>query len=218
MGKIRIAVVIVVIAAALGLQGAVFAKSYRIDRVDLVARLQADGSMLVSETRTYAFSGSFSYAYRDMPRRSRVTFDGFEVLENGRPYALSDSDAPGNFQVSATADRIRITWHYRASDESRTFEFRYLAREAVERYNDAAVLYYKFLSEEWEIPQNGITLRVLPPEPISRQDIREWLHGPLWAESRITESGEILAECSRLPARTFLAAIFSSLWEASFRT
>ena len=204
MSRVLAAIVIGIAALAAVSQGAVWAKSYRITQVDMEARLQPDGGMLVSEARTYRFKGSFSYAYRDMPRGGRVTFDGFEVLEDGRPYVLSDSEAPGTYQVSATSSGIRVTWHYSASNESRTFEFRYRARDAVDRYEDAAVLYYKFLSEEWEIPQSGITLRVVPPEPIPREDLNEWLHGPLWAESRITDDGEIIAECSQLPGRTFL--------------
>ncbi len=191
-------------ALSMAFHSAVSAKSYRISGVEIDAHLRPDGNMDVSEARTYTFSGSFSFAYRDMPRGGRVTFDDFEVLENGRPYVLSDSEAPGTYQVTGTTGRTRVTWYYRAADESRTFEFRYRALNAVQRYEDAALLYYKFLSEDWEKSQSNITLRVVPPGPVARADINEWLHGPLWAESRITADGEILAQCSHLPGRTYL--------------
>ena len=198
------AFLLILAALSMTLHSPVSAKSYRISGVEIDAHLRPDGSMDVSETRTYSFNGSFSFAYRDMPLGGPVDFENFEVLEDGRPYERSGSEAPGTYSVESTSGRIRVTWHYRASNESRTFEFRYRARDAVVRHEDAAVLYYEFLSEDWEISQRNITLRLVPPEPISRDDINEWLHGPLWAESRITDEGVVLAQCPRLPRRTYL--------------
>jgi uncharacterized membrane protein len=196
--------VVGVVAAVLASHSPALAKSYRITRVEIEARLQSDGSMVVTEDRTYSFDGSFSYAYRDMPRGQAVTFDGFEVYEGERPYHLSDSETPGTYWISSSGAGTRITWYYRAEDESRTFGFRYRAHDAVEKHEDAAVLYYKFLSEEWADPQSNVSIRLVPPEQTPGGDIKQWLHGPLWAESRTTPEGEVLAYCSRLPARAYL--------------
>jgi uncharacterized membrane protein len=205
LGMIRICRVCALCAAlSVGLAFTVRAKSYSITNVDIDARLSADGGMEVTEMRTYAFRGSFSYAFRYMPRGGPAAFEGFQILEDGRPYKLSDSGAPGTYSVEKSGDRITVTWHYAAKDESRTFEFRYRAPSAIERYDDAAVLYYKFLSEDWDMPQNNISLRVVPPQPVSRGRLNEWLHGPLWAESRITDDGVILGRCARLPAHQYL--------------
>jgi uncharacterized membrane protein len=182
----------------------VSAKSYRITRVDIGARLNADGSMEVSEARTYAFSGSFTFAYRDFPVGQQVTFDDFEVYEGGSPYEASDSESPGTYRVTRSGGRTRVTWYYRANDETRTFGFRYRALDTVEKYDDAAVLYYKFLSEDWDMAQDNVSISLAPPGPIARDEVKEWLHGPLWAESRITEDGAILAQCRRLPPDTYL--------------
>jgi uncharacterized membrane protein len=182
----------------------VIAKSYQVTHVEIDARLRPDGSMDVSESRTYRFDGSFTFAYRDLPSGEAVTFDDFEVLEGGRPYRLTGSEEPGTFNISREPGRIRVTWFYRASDEYRTFEFRYHARDAVSRHEDAAVLYFKFVSEEWDIPQQNISLGITPPEPLTAGGINEWLHGPLWAESEITHDGRILAQCRHLPSQTYL--------------
>jgi len=192
------------IALMLAICSPVSAKSYRITEVEIDARLQPDGSMIVSEDRTYSFDGSFSFAFRDMPGGQEVTFSEFEVYEGGRAYSLSDSESPGTYSIERSGGRTRVTWYYRARNESRIFGFRYRARNAVERFDDAAVLYYKFLSEDWNDPQYNISIRLVPPEPIPESEINEWLHGPLSAESRITHEGEILAYCPRLPARRYL--------------
>ena len=80
----------------------VSAKSYRITRVDIGARLNADGSMEVSEARTYAFSGSFTFAYRDFPVGRQVTFDDFEVYEDG---VLQKIEALGLHALAVLLDR-----------------------------------------------------------------------------------------------------------------
>ena len=183
---------------------AVAAKSYRITQTDIGARLYTDGSMEVSESRTYQFDGSFTFAYRDLPATGPVTYHDFDVLEAGRHYSRSGTEEPGTFHISRTPERTRVTWFYRASDESRTFEFRYRARNAVTRHEDAAVLYFKFLSEEWDVPHENVTLSITPPVRLARYDINEWLHGPLWAESAIDDEGGILAQCRHLPPHTYL--------------
>ncbi|MFH1311834.1 MAG: DUF2207 domain-containing protein [Candidatus Eisenbacteria bacterium] len=201
-------ILLALLAAAITIYGlfssAAVAKSYRITQVDIDASLMLDGSMDVRELRTYRFSGSFTFAYRDLPADRSVTFDDFEVLEGGRPYRLTGSEEPGTFSISRSGGWIRVTWYYHASDESRTFEFRYRARNAIARYDDAAVLHYKFLSEDWDIPQQNIGLAITPPVPLTSSDVNEWLHGPLWAESEITADGRILARCRHLPPHKYL--------------
>jgi uncharacterized membrane protein YgcG len=180
------------------------AKSYRITRADINARLDEDGSMEVSESLTYRFAGSFTFAYRDLPATGPAAYSDFEVLEAGRPYRQSGTEEPGTFNISRTPERTRVTWFYRAHDQSRTFEFRYRARNAVIRHEDAAVLYFKFVSEEWDIPHENIALSITPPAGVARGEINEWLHGPLWAESVITDEGRILVQCRHLPPHTYL--------------
>jgi uncharacterized membrane protein len=106
--------------------------------------------------------------------------------------------------VETGSGKTKVTWYYKASSETRTFDFTYRARGAVRRHDDVAVLYYKFISEEWGLSQRDITIAVRPPRGLLAGDVREWLHGPLWAESRIEEDGTITVWCERLPANTYL--------------
>ena len=82
----RILAALIITEAILGglLTSTATAKSFRITGLDIDAQLHPDGSMDVSESRTYQFRGSFSFAYRDLPLSGRVIFRDFEVLENGR--------------------------------------------------------------------------------------------------------------------------------------
>ncbi len=180
------------------------AKSYRMADVVIGAQLLPDGIMDVTETRTYEFEGSFTFAYRDLPLGGAVTFGDFGVSEGDRQYTLSRSKAPGTYSIMEGSGRTRVTWYYSANDESRTFTFHYSARNAIERYEDAAVLYFKFLSEDWDQPQDNIRLRLKPPVTLSKDQVKAWLHGPLWAGVQIIQDGTIFAGCRHLPRHTYL--------------
>jgi len=183
---------------------AVAAKYYRVPQVVIDARLAPDGTMDVTEQRTYEFRGAFKFAYRDLPAADPVVFEDFTVSEGGHPYALSDSESPGTYEISKVAGRTRVTWFYEARDQTRTFTFAYRVRNTVARYEDAAVLYFKFIGEEWSVAQDEVTVRLEQPVALARDQIKEWLHGPLWAESSIGPDGSIVARCPHLPARTYL--------------
>ena len=182
-----------------GIQPVLADKSYRITAVDIEARLRFDGSLDVNETRTYTFDGSYSFAFRKMPRSGSVRFNEFSVSENGRPYRLSDEETPGTYRIIERSGETEIRWFFWAEDMSRSFTFHYRATDAVVVYDDAAVLYYQFISPEWDRPNDNVTVRLSPPTPISPTDIQEWLHGPLWGVSRIEGDGTVTARTERLP-------------------
>jgi len=184
--------------------GSAQAKSYNINQVDISARLYEDGGLEVTESRTYDFRGAFKFAYRDLPVTDSVAYGDFRVSESGRPYRLDTSQAPGTYTVTRSSGNVRVTWYYSARDEARTFDVHYRVGGAIERYRDAAVLYFKFLGEDWDLAQDNVTVTLTPPSPVSGERLNEWVHGPLWAESRIRNDGTILISCLHLPANTYL--------------
>jgi hypothetical protein len=100
--------------AALAFAGAVQAKSFDFPLANVQVVVQPDGSLLVTEKLTYAFSGPFSGANRDIPLRSGESIDQVSVLENGRAFAtggcveIGCSSAPGTFGVTRSGDKERI--------------------------------------------------------------------------------------------------------------
>jgi uncharacterized membrane protein len=209
MGKvpkiIRPAMLFLGVAVLLGLICPVAqAKSYNINQLGISARLHEDGSLEVTESRTYVFRGAFTFAYRDLPASDSVTYGDFRVSESGRPYRMDTSQEPGTYAITRSSGNVRVTWYYSARDEARTFDLHYRVAGAIARYRDVAVLYYKFVGEDWALAQDNITVTLTPPSPVSREAINEWVHGPLWAESRIRSDGTILISCRHLPANTYL--------------
>lgn len=178
-------------------------KEYHISRVEIDGQLYSNGSLAVIEARTYQFKGSFRYAYRTFPKNGPVTFHGFQVEEADRKYLQADTEENGTFTIIEEDNETQVRWFYRARNQSRTFIIKYVAENAVKRHPDAAVLYYQFISADWDRRQQDISLRLKPPLPMTHDAVSEWLHGPLWAESRIESDGTITAWCERLPRKTF---------------
>src|SRR5919202_5203926 len=102
-------------------------KSFSLPWARVVADVQPDGSVLITENITYDFSGSFEGGYREIPLKEGMSVSDVSVSENGKQYApgasaeLGSSGAPGTYGTANLGDSYRIVWHYRATDEERTF-------------------------------------------------------------------------------------------------
>src|SRR5215203_6587080 len=103
------------------------AKSFTLPRAAVVADVQPDGSVLITENITYDFSGSFEGGYREIPLKEGMSVSDVSVSENGTQYApgasakLGSSGAPDTFGTANLGKAYRIVWHYRAKNEDRTF-------------------------------------------------------------------------------------------------
>jgi len=193
-----------VLLAGLGflvLASPIAAKSYRVSRVAIEARLGGDGGLEVKESRTYAFEGRFRFAYRTLPTQHGEVYEGIRVSEGGEAYRLADTEEAGTFRVTPGAESIEVRWFFRAETE-RTFDLEYRVAPVAQRHADAAVLYYQFIGGDWDISQRDVRVLVRPPQPMAPDSVRVWLHGPLWGEVRIGADGGITATCARVPPHT----------------
>ncbi|MDR7423028.1 MAG: hypothetical protein QN159_11270 [Armatimonadota bacterium] len=107
-----------------GSVGSAAAKSYDFPLVAIDARVALDGSMLVTERRTYSFSGDFSWATYTLERRGWTAITDIGVADVREPYAPG-SDAPRTFQVTHRAGEVEIRWAFRAADQDVAFTIHY---------------------------------------------------------------------------------------------
>lgn len=198
--KRTIALLLIILAWASAAQAG---KSYRMPSVAIAADLHEDGSMTVREDRSYRFRGRYRYAYRTFALDDRIEYADFQVLENGQPFERDGSEEPGTFSVTREEDQILVRWNFRARSEARTFTIAYTVRDAVHRHRDAAVLYYQFLGSGFKKGTGRVDIAIRPPAPVEDWQVRQWAHGPLWAESATASDGVVTAWCDDLPGRTF---------------
>lgn len=179
------------------------AKDYEIVKVHIIAKVNRDGSMDVREERTYNFQGSFSWANYILPKNKISDVVDFKVSENGKLYERNESGGPGTYTFSNFADHIEAKWHFSARNEKRTFLLSFKVLDAVTIYNDVAELYYKFIGSGWDRKTKEVKVEVTLPEPISKENLRAWAHGPLWGTVRIGNDGRVFLDVNNLPAGKF---------------
>jgi uncharacterized membrane protein len=179
------------------------AKDYHIESVMIDAQLNSDGSMDIKEKRTYRFEGHFHWATYFLPTENTGGVVDFSIGEEGKPYLRSQEEKEGIYQYGETSESISAKWFFDAKDETRTFIISYRILEVVKVYQDAAVLYHKFVGTGWDKPSRQVEVNIYPPESIKKEELKAWAHGPLWGEIEIKDDGTVITEVRSLPANTF---------------
>ncbi len=190
-------VALLAVLAALLVPTAASAKSYVLPRANVQVRVEANGSLRVEERITFSFSGPFSGAYRDIPLRPGEALTDLVVLEGGKPYApgacieLGCDDVAGSFGVTRVGDDARVVWHYRATDEERTFEVRYRLRGVAVAYDDVVDVNLKVWGDEWPVGLSQLVAVTAGPGKVAKS----WGH-PVWVRGDV----ELRANASLLRA------------------
>jgi len=201
--KLAIGLLAAAAAISAGITSTAAAKRYSIERIDVDARVLADGRTEVTETLVYGFRGRFRYAFRDIPLAAGQSAEAIEVREGETVYARGAGEEPGTFRVEPRGRGLRVTWHYAARDERRAFTISYLFTGAVRKGSEIAQFYHQFVGADWDRPIGRVTARVHLAEPVAGAELSAWAHGPLWGEVFIEPDGSVQFGVENLPRRTF---------------
>ena len=164
-----------------------FAASFNISDLDVEAKLQKDGSMLVSEAVTYDID-EINGVYFDIDAKGYGGITSLQVFEDEGHYennVISYREVdPVNYEVTENDGVYRIKLYSRNYNNVRTFKFVYTLPEAIKVYDDVAQLNRKMVGQDW---QQGIsTVRVNIEIPVStsydNSNILVFGHGPLTGE------------------------------------
>ncbi|HEY6653242.1 MAG TPA: DUF2207 domain-containing protein, partial [Solirubrobacterales bacterium] len=214
----------VAVAAILAIPGAALARSLTVTDAGVGLRLAKDASLIVRETLTTRFDGTYNAMYRDIPlaQGESINTGQVSVSEGGRAYSPGGCttfgciDVAGRFGVTQTPDGsgARIVWHPVASDEQRTFTvtYRVVAPRHVIAYGDVIDVYWRVWGDQWDFSLDHLTadlrdpaLRAHPGQEASPSNPSAvWGH-PREVEGRdFLENGVAGLEASDIPARQFV--------------
>ena len=187
-----VVVLIVAMVALAATARPAYARDYSIDRVDMEATIQSDGSLTVVETRAFNFDGHFNGVYWDISqgeyegRTIEVDIVRAGVLEDGSFIAFSEGYNEDNhtYEVNDHYDYTELKLFNQADDEIVYFQIEYTLSNLVGRHEDAAELYWKFVSDGWQVESENVTCIVHLPVPegesvVPEENCRAWGHGPL---------------------------------------
>ena len=160
-----------------------FAANYRIEKLDIEANLQKDGSMVVSEAVTYDID-EINGVYFDIDAKGFGELEDLQVFEDEPNTSSFKEVDTSNYEVSVSDELYRIKLYSKNQNNIRTFKFVYKLPEAIKVYDDVAQLNRKMVGQDW---QQGIsTVKVTIEIPVSKDydnsKILVFGHGPLTGE------------------------------------
>ena len=160
-----------------------FAASFRIEKLDIEANLQKDGSMVVSEAVTYDID-EINGVYFDIDAKGFGELEYIQVFEDDQNTGGFKEVDSSNYEVSVNDDLYRIKLYSKNHNNRRTFKFVYKLPEAITVYDDVAQFNRKMVGKEWQQGINYITAKVIIPVSASydNSNILVFGHGPLTGE------------------------------------
>lgn len=181
------------IAVAVGLPARLaLADDYSIDQVTIDATVNTDGSVDVIESRVFDFDGSYHGVYWKIPsgyyegRMVEPTIITVGEMVSGSfvPFEESYSGDDHTYQVDDYGSYVRVKLYSAHSYEDATFVIGYSDSNLAARYDDVSELYWKFVSDGWDVESQNVTCTVHLPVPAGKQvepeeNVRAWGHGPL---------------------------------------
>ena len=176
--------------AALVLAPSALAQTYDLESADVRADVLPNGTLSVAEDIRVAFSGSFTYGYRDIPVRQgeRVQVLGVREADSvylpGAPTQLEPGGPEGRFGVERSDDRVRIVWRFNAVNETRTFTVRYRMTGLAVAYDDVVDVNLQVWGDQWEQRLGRLTAAMAGPGDVTRA----WGH-PVWVHGDVRLAG-----------------------------
>ena len=160
-----------------------FAANYRIEKLDIEANLQKDGSMVVSEAVTYDID-EINGVYFDIDAKGFGELEDLQVFEDEPNTSSFKEVDTSNYEVSVSDELYRIKLYSKNQNNIRTFKFVYKLPEAITVYDDVAQFNRKMVGQEWQQGINYITAKVIIPVSASydNSNILVFGHGPLTGE------------------------------------
>ena len=172
-----------------------FAKTVSIPSVEIAITILQDSSAFVQENRTIDFDGDFTFGYYELPKKGYSKIQNISI-EEGEQFYQYEKKATYNqntFTITETEDTYRLNYYFSASDESRTFTFRYEIIDVVSVNQDYGEFYWKLQGDGWNFDIKDFNAIIQWEDPIPMNSYHIWAHGPLWGDfNKINETRSFL--------------------------
>ena len=167
---------------------------YEIERLDIVANIERDGSLEVEERVIYDIGKVNGILYNiDALGYGKVTDLQIFYEDDGEFKQARNNTAPseGNFTVSVDDGLYKIKLYAPSQNERKEFIFRYNLTRGVTVYRDIAQLNRKMVGKEWQNSIGNISVTVNLPENVKKDDIYAFGHGPLTGNIEILDGKSV---------------------------
>lgn len=167
-------------------QSILSAKEYSIPEIQVDVQINADGSLKITEHRTYVFDGSYTWANYRLPKSGYSAIREITVSENGEPFINLNTEEPGSFLIEESNDAYNIKWFYRAEDETRTFSISYILQDAIVIGPEWSEFFWTYAASGREKSTETFGIMLQLPDSIPPSDLHYWVREPAWAINATT--------------------------------
>lgn len=167
---------------------------YEIERLDIVANIERDGSLEVEERVIYDI-GKINGILYNIDALGYGKFTDLQIFyeDDGEFKQARNNTAPseGNFTVSVDDGLYKIKLYAPSQNERKEFIFRYNLTRGVTVYRDIAQLNRKMVGKDWQNSIRNISVTVNLPENVKKDDIYAFGHGPLTGNIEILDGKSV---------------------------
>lgn len=167
---------------------------YEIERLDIVANIERDGSLEVEERVIYDI-GKINGILYNIDALGYGKFTDLQIFyeDDGEFKQARNNTAPseGNFTVSVDDGLYKIKLYAPSQNERKEFIFRYNLTRGLTVYRDIAQLNRKMVGKEWQNSIGNISVTVNLPENVKKDDIYAFGHGPLTGNIEILDGKSV---------------------------
>lgn len=167
---------------------------YEIERLDIVANIERDGSLEVEERVIYDI-GKINGILYNIDALGYGKFTDLQIFyeDDGEFKQARNNTAPseGNFTVSVDDGLYKIKLYAPSQNERKEFIFRYNLTRGVTVYRDIAQLNRKMVGKDWQNSIGNISVTVNLPENVKKDDIYAFGHGLLTGNIEILDGKSV---------------------------
>ncbi|WP_139651210.1 DUF2207 domain-containing protein [Raoultibacter phocaeensis] len=222
------------IVYALAAAPSAWAKSYDMPKTTIDAVLDDNGTLNVTETRSFKFNGDFTcvwWEFDSFGSNADMTVQSVTLEQSGTTRTLAKTDfvtswryegGPGGYAYAVDEVYDSVYVFFQAAHETVSVTLNYRVEGMVTKYSDVGELYWKFVGSEWAEPSRDVQMTLHLPQPsganpVAGEDIRAWGHGPLDGDVAFGDEGTVTFTVPRIDSGAYAEArvLFPASWLAA---
>ena len=170
-------------------------RTYSVPWAHMDLTVEDDGTLHVTETIHYHFSGTYNGVYRNIPLKKGQTLENLGVNVSGAyyTYQVTDDSYGKHVKVFLYSDPFK-TNPISNRDVDVIYNYDFLG--AVKFYNDVAELQYKLWGDGWGLPVGKLDATV---HLKSKNGVEYWLNPPYLSESTSWKGSTFTLTSKQIP-------------------
>ena len=172
---------------------------YSINNMDVIAKVNRDGSLSMQRTIEYDFASDAHGVFYKQNLNKNQNLSDIQVKVNNKNISLSNSGQNNTYQLIQEGKSYRFKVFHRINEDDKVkIEYSYRILSAITNYKDTAELNFKIIGNGWDTDIDYAKVTVLFPGKVP--DLKAWAHGPLNGQTKVLPNqGKIIMTANNVP-------------------